>query len=181
MDLETDELLAKRFAETGDGRAMELLFRRHLDKVYRLAQRYFAIREDAEEIVSETFLRSFKALRDGQFRGDAAFATWLTRITINLCFERLRQPRLPTLQFDDIPSLAEAEPSGAANELREAMARMPEDQRLAVTLCDLEGYPAKEVALVFGKSVTAVKSLHYRGRRTLRDLLFLQREEADGV
>jgi RNA polymerase sigma-70 factor, ECF subfamily len=180
MEIVSDEQLAERFTEFGDGRAMESLFRRHLGRVYNLARRYFAIREDAEEVVSETFLRCFKALQDGQFRGDALFRTWLTRIAVNVCLERLRQPRLPTLWLGEV-----LEPMGAGpeekSEVWAALEKLPDDQRLAVTLCDLEGYEAKEAALIIGRTLVATKSLHYRGRRTLRDHIERARGERDGV
>ena len=179
MDLAVDEVLVERIVADGDGRALETLFRRHMDRVYRLARRYFNAREDAEEIVSESFLRCFKALGEGQFRGDSTFRTWLVRITVNVCLERLRQPRLPTLLLEQVTHLAA--PDGASSgELAAALSAMPDDQRLAIVLCDLEGYEAKEAAAIIGRTVTATKSLHYRGRRTLRDILTKGRTD-DGL
>jgi len=179
MELADDETLVERFVVDGDGRAMETLFRRHMEPVYRLARRYFKFPEDAEEVVSESFLRCFKALQNGQFRGESRFRTWLTRITINVCLERLRQPRLPTLLWESASEIAapEHEAGGAI----EALEKLPDDQRLALILFDLEGYDAKEAASVIGRSVTATKSLHYRARRALRDILELEKGETDGM
>jgi RNA polymerase sigma-70 factor (ECF subfamily) len=140
-----------------------------MDPVYRLARRYFAVREDAEEVVSESFLRCFKALRDGQFRGDSLFKTWIVRIAVNVCLERLRQPRLPTLWLDELTEVAA--PNDGPGEALTALSELPDDQRLAIILCDLEEFDAKEAAAIIGRTVTATKSLHYRGRRTLRDIL----------
>ena len=179
MELGTDEQLVSRFMSVGDGRALEALFRRHMESVYRLARRYFAVREDAEEVVSETFFRCFRALGDGQYRGESLFRTWLTRITINVCQERLRQPRLPTLLLDALSETAA--PETEPGDVQLALGKLPDDQRLALILCDLEGYEAKEASLIIGRSVTAVKSLHYRARRTLRDILEREKREEDGV
>src|SRR5579883_2846681 len=103
MDSESDEMLAWAFAGEGDGRAMETLFRRNLPRVYSLTRRYFAVREDAEEASSEAFLRAFRALGAGQFRAESSFRTWLLKIAANVCLERLRQPRLPTLSLSEMP------------------------------------------------------------------------------
>jgi RNA polymerase sigma-70 factor (ECF subfamily) len=179
MELGTDEELAQQFASVGDGRALEVLFRRHMDPIYRLARRYFVVHEDAEEIVSESFLRCFRALREGQFRGESLFKTWLVRIAVNVCLERLRQPRLPTLIFETLTDTAA--PESLPGSLNSALKHLPDDQRLALVLCDLEGYDAKEAAAIIGRSVTATKSLHYRARRSLRDILLREKNELDGV
>ena len=168
----SDERLAFAFAQDGRGDAMEELFRRHLPRVYGLSRRYFKIREDAEEATSETFLRAFRALRAGQFRGEASFVTWLLRIAANTCLERIRQPRLPELALDRFPDLASSSVSGRDHQdLFDAIALLPDDQRLALTLCDLEGYQAAEAASVLGRTLAATKSLHYRARRSLKNLL----------
>ena len=179
-----DEGLAFLFADTGSSRAMETLFRRHLGPVYSLTRRYFAAREDAEEAASESFLRAFRALRAGQFRGEARFRTWLARIATNVCLERLRQPRLPTLGLEsllaaDLPA-APREPRDAGR-VAAALERLPEAQRLIVTLCDLEGYTAQEAAEIVGRSLSAVKSLHARARRALRDEIARQEREEDAL
>lgn len=175
---ESDELLAARFAERRDGAAMEVLFRRHLPRIHGLASRYMHLREDAEEATSETFLRAFRALRARQFRGEASVGTWLAKITVNVCLERIRQPRLPTLSFDEIEDVVGA---GARQDDRAdiagALELLPDAQRLAITLCDLEGYSAQEASAILGRSLTATKSLHYRARRELKEILDRNRQE----
>jgi RNA polymerase sigma-70 factor (ECF subfamily) len=177
MEFESDENLV-RLAERGGkagSRAVEMLFRRHLPRVYSLSRRYFAVREDAEEATSETFLRAFLALANGRFRGESRFATWLMRIGGNTCIERLRQPRLPTLSLEGLYEIASApcnSPIGRGEgRVEEAIRELPDDQNLAITLCDLEGYSAKEAAEIMGRSPEAVKSLNYRARRAVRDRL----------
>jgi len=176
MVYESDENLVRDFAERGDGGAMETLFRRHLQRVYGLASRYLSVREDAEEATSETFLRAFRALRARQFRGEASLATWLAKVTVNVCIERLRQPRLPTLAFDDLDEI-EVRHDQPRHDIQDAVAQLPDPQRLVLTLCDLEGYTAIEAAAILGRSLTATKSLHYRARGTLREIL--ERAEGD--
>ena len=167
---DNDDTLARQFIELASQRAMEALFHRHLQSVYSLTRRYFAVREDAEEATSETFMRVFRALRIGQFRGESSFKTWTLRIAANVCLERLRQPRLPTLSLDSIGELSST-PAYEHSALYDAIAALPDHQRLVLTLCDIEGYAATEAAAVIGRSITATKSIHYRARRALRDLL----------
>jgi RNA polymerase sigma-70 factor (ECF subfamily) len=169
MIAESDEDLADA-AAAGDVRALERLFRRHVDRAYRLARRYLFIHEDAEEAASEAFIRVFKALSAQQFRGEASFKTWLARIVVNVCLERLRQPRLPALALDDLitePFTMPSEP----DPLWDAIDGLADDQRLAITLRDLEGYSAEETAQIMGKTLEAARSIHYRARRALKNAL----------
>ena len=105
-DWEDDERLAARYAADGDARALETLFRRHLDATYAFARRFLPSREDAEEAASETWLRAGRALRAGGFRGESRFKTWLLGIARLVCLERLRQPRLPTLSLSGLTETA---------------------------------------------------------------------------
>jgi len=169
-DSDGDERLAQLFVDHASQRAMETLFCRHLPRVYSLARRYFAVREDAEEAASETFMRVFRALRAGQFRGESSFKTWALRIAANVCLERLRQPRLPTLSLDCLGDISTPTPPDHSG-IYDAISALPDQYRLVLTLIDIEGYTACEAAAVLGRTVTAAKSIHYRARRALRDIL----------
>ncbi|MDR3708591.1 MAG: sigma-70 family RNA polymerase sigma factor [Capsulimonadaceae bacterium] len=170
IDAYSDEQLAKLFNDYRSERAMETLFRRHLPAAYSLARRYFHAREDAEEAASETFVRVFRSLRAGQFRGESSFRTWVLKIAANVCIERLRQPRLPTLSLDGIED-SHAPSAGDRYGIFDAVAQLPDPQRLVLTLCDIEGYSAAEAAAIMGRGLTATKSLHYRARRTLKAIV----------
>ena len=171
FSFQDDDKLVKLFVEHRSERAMETLFRRHLPAVYSLTLRYFTVREDAEEAASETFLRIFRALRSGQYRGAASLRTWALKIAANVCIERLRQPRLPTLSLDGLGDLPAVSADETRDNVRDAISQLPDAQRLVLTLCDIEGYTADEAAAIIERTVTATKSLHYRARRTLRGLL----------
>ena len=165
--------------QQGDARALETLFDRYADRVLGLAVRLTETREDAEEVAQEAFLRAFRQAR--QFRGEASsFGPWLLAIARNLSRDRRRQLRLPTLSLsspeaehiaygEDIAF--EAARRAARRFLWDAVDALPEEQRDALTLCDLEEMPHSEAAQVLGKSVAATKSLVYRARRALRDRL----------
>ncbi len=182
-----DEALAAQCVGGADGpdaRALETLFRRHVGGTYGFARRFLAAREDAEEAVSETWLRAGRALRAGQFRGESAFRTWLLGITRRVCLERLRQPRLPTLSLTGLPESARGDwvlfPAAPdpASDLDDALASLSDDHRLVLTLCDLQGLTDAEAAPLLGRAPSATKSLRTRARRALRDAL-LKMEEAE--
>jgi len=179
-DWADDERLAARYAAEGDARALELLFRRHIEATYAFARRFLATREDAEEAASETWLRAGRALRAGNWRGESRFKTWLLGIARMVCLERLRQPRLPTLSLSGLTErgdwvLFSAGPE-TVSDLDEALASLSEDHRLILTLCDLQGLTAAEAAQILGRTAAATKSLHGRARRALRNTVELSRK-----
>lgn len=179
-DWADDERLAARYAAEGDARALELLFRRHIEATYAFARRFLTTREDAEEAASETWLRAGRALRAGSWRGESRFKTWLLGIARMVCLERLRQPRLPTLSLSGLTErgdwvLFSAGPE-TVSDLDEALASLSEDHRLILTLCDLQGLTAAEAAQILGRTAAATKSLHGRARRALRNTIEASRK-----
>ncbi len=171
---EDDERLAARCGAEGEARALETLFRRHIEATYAFARRFLATREDAEEAASETWLRAGRALRAGGFRGESRFKTWLLGITRLVCLERLRQPRLPTLSLSGLTETDRgdwvlfAPERDPRSELDEALAALTDDHRLVLILCDWQGLTISEAAVILGRTPTATKSLHGRARRALR-------------
>lgn len=159
--------------QAGDADAMNALFELHVDRVFGYARHLVGNREDAEEVTSETFLRAFE--RATGFRGDCRFQGWLFTIARNLCADRRRQPRLILLEGDEAEELAvsadDADRLDTSIAVRHALDTLPEDQRLALLLCDVEQWDAREVAASIEKSLPATKSLLYRARRALRDRL----------
>ena len=182
-DWEDDERLAARYSAEGDTRALETLFRRHLDATYGFARRFLASREDAEEAASETWLRAGRALRAGRFRGESRFKTWVLGITRLVCLERARQPRLPTLSLSGLTETDRGDwvlfspDADPVSDFDEALASLSEDHRFVLTLCDLHGLTAAEAAAILGRTTAAAKSLHGRARRALRDALLGQKED----
>ena len=166
----------------GDPRALETLFDLYADRALGLAVRLTETREDAEEVTQEAFIRAFRHARE--MRGDGVgggFGPWLFAIVRNLAADRRRQLRLPTLSLsapgaehlpDDRQGVAEAADKRADRAaLLAALDSLPEEWRTVLTLCDLEDVAHADAARVLNKSVAATKSLLYRARRALRDLL----------
>ena len=159
--------------QAGEAEALSVLFELHVDRVFAFARHLLGSREDAEEVVSEAFLRAFQ--RATAFRGECPFRGWLFGITRNLCVDRLRQPRLMLLEPDAFERHTDHGQAAAQMEngvvVRQALALLSEEHRLVLTLCDVEEWDAHEVAAMLERSLPATKSLLYRARRALRTQL----------
>ena len=146
-----------------------------------LATRMLNDAAEAEDVVQETFLRAWKALPKWEPR--AKFSTWLHRVALNLCYDRLRKRRELTMEHlpeRTDPALTPAEQVDQAQRVRaveQAISGLPERQAAALTLCALQGHSQIEAAEIMDTSVEALESLLARARRTLRTSL-LERSDA---
>ena len=166
--------LVHRF-RNGDSRAMETLFDGYLDRAFRFASRLTDTREDAEEVVQDAFLKTFRKAR--QIHPDAErFGPWLFAIIRSIAADRRRQLRLPEVSLTLVSEVADpngpyehAEARERRSRLLAAMDSLPEDQQIVLSLCDLEDIDHRDAAKILGRSLAATKSLLYRARRSLRD------------
>ena len=156
--------------QAGEPEALGVLFEMHVDRVFAFARHLLGSHEDAEEVTSEAFLRAFE--RAASFRGECPLRGWLFGITRNLCRDRQRQPRLLLLDSDTLEQHSDEGRHAAQMEtgavVRRALDELDEEYRLVLTLCDVEEWDAREVAVVMERSLAATKSLLYRARRALR-------------
>ena len=162
-----------RLVQTGDQQAYTRLLDRHLNSVHAYVYRMTNNRADAEDIAQETFLRVWHRARTYR-PGRVRFTTWLHRIAHNLCVDAFRKRRSTVdteleAMADDAPGAVEA---SIAEERRKAVhaciAALPERQRSALVLCQLQGRSNREAAQILDVSVDALESLIARARRTLR-------------
>jgi RNA polymerase sigma-70 factor (ECF subfamily) len=166
-----------RQAGAGDRGAAEALVRKHLGRIKAVAQRMLADSFEAEDVAQETFLRVWKEAPRWR-PGAAKFETWMHRVALNLCFDRLRRRReTPDAEAglevsDPSPSAADAIASlQRAARVRAAMAALPERQRAAIALCHFQEMSNIDAAASLAISVDALESLLARGRRTLKAAL----------
>jgi RNA polymerase sigma-70 factor (ECF subfamily) len=176
-------------AKTGETRAFELLVERHQGKIFSLAQRMIRNREDAEDVVQQSFQKAFIHLK--KFEGQSLFSTWLTRIAINEALMLLRRKR-GSREVPIAESNTEGEvalpldiPDGAPNPedsclqreqeriLSAAVNELTPGMREAIELRELGELSTGETAQVMGLSVGAVKARVFHGRRKLRKTLKL--------
>ncbi|ADU50108.1 RNA polymerase sigma factor SigM [Intrasporangium calvum] len=169
------DLLARHVA--GDDHAFGELFRRHKDRMWAVALRTCRDPEIAADAVQDGFISAFR--RAGSFRGESAVTTWLHRIIVNACLDRLRRIR-PTTQLPEY-DLSDPRDHHASTEVRldieEAMARLPDGQRAALVLVDMHGVPVAEAAAILGVAEGTIKSRCARGRAALAEHLGLRTTE----
>ncbi len=169
-------------AQTGDERAFAELVERHAPRVYALARRIVRSPADAEEVAQDAFVRAWRAI--GSYRGDAAFGTWLHRITARRALDRAAV--LSTRRAREAPEEAAGEPSASAwsapapaeDALAPLLAELPPIQRAALTLFYYEDQSVKQVALDLDLPEGTVKTHLHRGRQALR-AAYLRREGKD--
>jgi len=182
-DEATDETLVAT-AKMGNEEAFETLVKRHRPRIFALALRYTRVREDAEDVVQQTFQKTFVYLNN--FAGKSSFSTWLTRIAINEALMCLRRARaLREVAIDDLDgdertgpyfNIADASPDPEATcmQLEEArilsiaIRRLTPRMRIVLELKELRELSARETARHLGLSVAAVKARMFHGRKKLR-------------
>src|SRR5438876_3325156 len=184
VDRDANLVEALRRQEAG---AAEALIAAYGDRAYRLAMRMTGNRSDAEEVVQDAFWTVVQKIET--FRGDAAFGSWLYRITANCAYTKLRVRRArhhetsldegSVMVDEHAPSLqdwsARVEDRALQFELRTvltaALDTLPEDYRAVLVLRDVEGLSVQEVSQITGLSVAAVKTRAHRARLVLRKCL----------
>ena len=175
--------------KAGDQRAFQLLFDKYKKQVINYCFRYCGRRAVAEELAQETFLRVYKAA--ARYRPSARFSTWLFKIAANVCLNEIRKPlyRARLESIDQVPddgqgrdrepavdpdqslpdTLLEAQQNQAI--LRQAMERLPEEQRAALLLRATEGFSYGEIGQQINRSENHVKTLIYRARQRMKKML----------
>ena len=184
---DSDAALIER-ARAGDLDAYNLLVDRYRDAVYSVALRYMRRTDLADDVTQDAFLRAYDALDTFRNEEGRGFKSWLLRIAANRALDVLRYERRrpagsldaaldaeesswePAETMDEHP-VALAEQAVLRRYLEAALGDLPEDQRLAVILFDVEGYSYEEIAEISGVAVGTVKSRLHRGRGRLRDIL----------
>jgi RNA polymerase sigma-70 factor (ECF subfamily) len=179
------ELVQK--AQAGDVDAFESLVTLYERRIYNIAYRLVEKRDDAEDVLQETFLKAFENL--AQFRGEASFYTWIVQIAVNAALQKLKkQQRVPTVSLDEGPeeerdyrpkeiAIWEETPESLYSKrqikkiLDQAIASLPLIYRSVFLLADVEELPMARVAELLSLTLPAAKSRLIRARLELRDRL----------
>jgi len=160
----------------GDPDAFGELFRRHRDRMWALALRTTRDPEMAADAVQEAFISAFR--NAGSFRGDSAVTTWLHRIVVNSCLDRLRRSKpVASMPDADLSVLADAHDHhrgvDVRLDVRAALEHLPEGQRMALVLVDMHGLSVAEAASILDVAEGTIKSRCARGRAAMVPLLGL--------
>lgn len=175
LEAASDEELVRAFTRDRDDTALTVLLRRHETRVFSLAYRLLGNRPDAADATQEVFVTLFR--KAAQFQHQAAFTTWLHRLTVNACHDLGRKrARTPVPAERD-----ERQQPGTGTDaftrvddrlqVQSALAALPEDQRVPIVLRDVRGLSYQEIADVTRVPVGTVKSRIARGRMQLATLL----------
>lgn len=176
-----NELLVRR-AVNGDTAAFEALVTPHEAMVWRTCWHYMNNTQDAQDAVQETMLKAWRSLQS--WRGDASLSTWLYRIAVSCCLDLLRRRKARPGESMDALQEAGFEPTDPSpgpeasveaydrrQALRAALARLPEEQRIALVMTAVEGHSYEEAAAMLGVAVGTVKSRINRARSRLQEIL----------
>jgi RNA polymerase sigma-70 factor (ECF subfamily) len=177
----SDEALLAAYGR-GEARAARALSDRLLQGVWRTARRVLGDEAEAEDVAQEAMLRLWRVAPEWR-AGEAKVTTWLYRVAVNLCTDRLRKRR--GVGLDAIPEPEDGAPGVAAGlmeadrmaALDAALMALPERQRQAVVLRHLEGLANPEIAESMGLGIEAVESLTARGKRNLALALAGRKDE----
>lgn len=195
MDL-NDEALVEKFRQTRDMNLFKTLVRRYQNRIYNAAYRMLGNREEAEEVVQDTFLKMHQSLVS--FRKQSTFAAWLFKISHNLSIDRLRTKKRRSnyqmVSFNPMSTLGsdaeddkgqvvqqiadeKSDPdklidlSEQSQVIQESLNKLPESQRSVLVLFDIEGFSYQEVSQIVGVNIGTVRSRLYYGRLKLKEIL----------
>jgi RNA polymerase sigma-70 factor, ECF subfamily len=175
-----------RAAQQGDMAAYEELVARHRDKIYARAFSMMRNEEDAIDLSQEAWVKGWQRLK--QFQGESSFATWMTRIVINLCLDQLRKQKrhraesieemdeesggverqMPTITVNPTERLERGE---LRQRIDKALSQLSEAHRTALILCEFEEMEYKEIAKAMNCSIGTVMSRLFYARRKMAALL----------
>ena len=185
----SDKDLLRRHVE-GDDQAFGQLFVRHRERLWAVALRTLGDQEEAADALQDAMISAFRRAAD--FRGESAVTTWLHRIVVNACLDRIRRrasrPAASGMDEQTLDVLARgsalADPGidkDTALDVLAALRTLAPDQRAVLVLVDMLGYPVADTAEILGISPGTVKSRCARGRARLLPLLAHLRKGADGA
>ena len=185
-DPDGDRLRQLECARQGDPEASRLLVAALYPQVIRIVRSHLPSRAAEEDLAQEIFLKLFARLDQYQERCGVRFAHWVSRLAVRTCLDALRaERRRPELRWSDLPeeqsawlefmlvdesTPPDAAPSSARKLLEKLLSQLPPDDRLVISLLDLEEKSVKEIAQLTGWNLPLVKVRAFRARRKLRKL-----------
>jgi len=146
----------------GNSRAQFRLYNQYSRAMYNLAFRLMNNREDAEDILQESFAECFRNL--ASFRFESTFGAWLRQIVVNRCLNQIKKKKIDLSYFETLPPVAEEEKEEEydTREITRAISMLPDGYRIILTLYLLEGYDHTEISQILGISESTSKSQYMR-------------------
>lgn len=163
-------------ARDNDRKAQYELYNRYARAMFNIACRMMNKREEAEDILQESFVSAFQNMRN--YRFDSTFGAWLKRIVINQCINALKKKQLALAELDESrveevedSTEEEAIDSYKLDKVRKAISRLPDGYRTVLTLYLIEGYDHQEIAEILSLSESTSKTQYFRAKKRLKTLL----------
>jgi RNA polymerase sigma factor (sigma-70 family) len=156
----------------GNSRAQFRLYNQYSKAMYNLAYRILNNREDAEDILQESFVECFRNI--GTFRFESTFGAWLKRIVVNKCINQIKKKKIDLTLFDTLPSVVyeeDEEITYDTGKIFKGIEMLPDGYRVILTLYLLEGYDHSEISQILGISESTSKSQYSRAKEKLRNSL----------
>lgn len=175
----SDQELVDAFIE-GDNKAFSAIVERHRHRLSTVARRYTRNDDDAQDVVQEALLRASSSIHT--YRRESAFSTWLHRLVMNSGYDYLNhRANKENLSFEDLEISPDANPILGHNPsnymatkvtVLDALRKLRADQRAAIYLTDVIGYPLRDVAEAHGVQPGTIKSRRARARKKLREAIY---------
>jgi RNA polymerase sigma factor (sigma-70 family) len=162
-------------SRSGNARAQQQLYRLYSNAMYNICYRMMNSREEAEDMLQESFTEAFIHL--SSFRFESAFGAWLKRLTVNRCINALKKRKADLVPTEDLPDMGTDNgesgevPGLTVEQVRKAMEQLPEGYRVVFSLYLLEGYDHGEIAQILGISETTSKSQYSRAKQRIKEIL----------
>jgi RNA polymerase sigma-70 factor (ECF subfamily) len=156
----------------GNSKAQFKLYQQYAKAMFNLAYRFVNNREDAEDILQETFTDCFRSI--GSFRFESTIGAWIKATLINHCINHLKKRKIDLQYYDTVPEPAgedEEETEFNISEIFRGIEKLPDGYRIILTLYLLEGYDHSEISQILGISESTSKSQYSRAKDKLRRML----------
>jgi RNA polymerase sigma factor (sigma-70 family) len=157
----------------GSSKAQFMLYNQYSKAMYNLAYRMMNNREDAEDILQETFTECFRNI--ASFRFESTFGAWLKSILMNRCINQIRKKKADLVYYETLPVVAadeeDTETAYDTTRIFKGIEQLPDGYRIVLTLYLLEGYDHTEISQIMGISESTSKSQYSRAREKLRSIL----------
>ena len=161
-------------SKQGDSKAQYKLYQLYAGAMLNTAYRMLRNREEAEDMLQESFSEAFMKL--DRFRFESTFGAWLKRIVVNKCINEIKRKKADLEYTDEIAQYSTKDdgndlPDLNVDMIKEAMEQLPDGSRMIFQLYLLEGYDHREIAEILGVSESNSKSQYMRAKRRIKDIL----------
>ena len=156
----------------GNNRAQFRLYNQYCKAMYNLAYRILNNREDAEDMLQETFIECFRSI--DSFRFESTFGAWLKRIMVNKCINHIKKKKINLTLYETLPAVVEEEEEEVkydTTQIIKGIELLPDGYRIILTLYLLEGYDHGEISQILGITESTSKSQYSRAKEKLRSKL----------